>query len=103
MGFSKLYHLRDSLSGQNWEQISDKHELICFIALGVLRLESAECNSFSVVWATSASVDEGRVKSMHVVVLVVDEETLTDSRVSVSKCIHIEPNAENKNQESELI
>lgn len=62
-----------------------------FTALGNAWAELAQGDSLSVVWATSASVNKGRVVPVHVEMLVVNEETLTHSRVSVIQSVDIEP------------
>jgi hypothetical protein len=81
--FSKLDHLRNCLGRKDGKQVGDQQEPRLLVANVNSRLDLAESDAFSIVGASSSSIDEGRVESVDVEVLVVDEETFTNSGISV--------------------
>ena len=62
-----------------------------FRAGGLSGTELAKCNAFTIIRTSTTSVNKGRVEPMHVKVIIVDEETLAHSRVSVIERVHVEP------------
>jgi hypothetical protein len=59
--------------------------------VGRARLELAQGNALSLVRATSASVDKRWVEPMHVVVLIVNKESLAYCAISIGVSIYIKP------------
>lgn len=64
---------------------------MCFSAYGCSGNELAKSNALTIVGTTSTSVYKRRVVPVHIEMIVVDEEPFADSRVSVIKCVDIEP------------
>ena len=62
-----------------------------FAVGGLAGTELAQSDSLAVVGATPTSVNKGRVETMHVEVLIVDKEAFSNSRVTVIKCVDVEP------------
>lgn len=91
MALHELDHLGHGLRREDRQQVGDEQELVGFVADGRARFELAECNALALVGAAPAPVDQWRVEPMHIIVLVVDEEAFAHSTVSISICIHIEP------------
>ena len=52
-------------------------------ALGLSGLKLAQSDSLTIVGATTASIDKGRVETVHVKVLIIDEEAFSYCRVTV--------------------
>ena len=71
---------------------------MCFRTGSTSRTELAKSNSLAIIGTTTAPVNKGRVVSMHIKVIIVDEEALSHSGVSVVKCVNVEP----KRQETDL-
>ena len=86
----KLDHLRDSFSGKDGQQIGYKKELMCFGACGSSGSELAKSDALAIIGATSTSVDKGRVVPVNIEMIVVNEETFTDSSVSIIESVHVE-------------
>ena len=63
------------------------------------RAELAKCDSLTVIRPATASINKGRMETVHIKVLIVDKEALTHSSVPVIKCMHIEPT---KNEREKL-
>ena len=84
VGLSELNHLWYSLSRKNRQKVCNKNEPVLLTVSGTsTRLDSAQCDAFSLVRAASSSVDEGRVEAVHVEMLIIDEETLAHGSVAV--------------------
>ena len=56
---------------------------MAFLACRGARLDPAQRDSLAIVWPASTAVDEGRVESVDIKVLVIDEEPFSHRRVSV--------------------
>lgn len=91
VGLNELDHLGDRLCGQNGKQICNQEELELLGTHRLSWLKLAQGNALAVVGATATSVDKGRVETVHVEVLIVDEETFAYCRVTVIERVHIEP------------
>ena len=63
---------------------------MCFTGSGLSWSIFAEGNSFAIISATSTPIDKGRMESVHIKVIVVNKETLSDGRVPVIKSVHVE-------------
>ena len=91
VGFNELDHLGDRLCGQNGKQICNQEELELLGTDRLSWLKLAQGNALAVVGATAASVNKGRVVTVHIEVLIVDEEAFAYCRVTVIERVHIEP------------
>ena len=80
----ELNHLRHSLRWEDREQVGDEEVPVLLIGRGwSAGLYSAEGDTFAFVGASTASVDQGWVEAMHVEVLSINEETLSNSSVAI--------------------
>ena len=91
MCFNKFDHLGYGFSREDGQQVRDQHKLVRLSILRSVRLEPAQGNAFAIVGPSPTAVYEGRVEPMHIVVLIVYEETFAHSRVAVSQSLHVEP------------
>jgi len=83
--------LRDSLGGKDGQQVGYQKELMCFRTGSSSGSELAKSDALAIVGTTSASVDKGRVVPVHIEVIVVNEETFSNSSVSVIESVNVEP------------
>ena len=65
-----------------------------FGALRLSGLELAESDSLAIIGTSTASVDKGRVETVHIEVLIVDEEAFAYCGVAVIESVNVEPNRE---------
>ena len=87
----ELDHLGHGLCREDRQQVGDEQELVGFVADWRTWFKLAECNALTLIGAGPPPVDQWWVEPMHIIVLVVDEEAFAHSTVSISICIHIEP------------
>jgi hypothetical protein len=87
----KLDHLGHGLGGKNGQVVRNEQELVGLASLRVSRLESAKSDALAVIGAASASVNERRVEPVHIEVVFVNEEALSDGGVAVSIRVNVEP------------
>ena len=91
VGLDELDHLGDCFCRQNGKQVCNQEELELLGTGSLFRLKLAQGDALAVVGATATSVDKGRVVTVHIKVLIVDEEAFAYSRVTVIERMHIEP------------
>ena len=84
-------HLRDGFCGENGQQVGYEQELELFASSRGSRSELAQSDALAIIRTTAPSIDKRRVEPVHVEMLIIDEETLSYSRVTVIKSVHIEP------------
>ena len=65
-----------------------------FTTSGASRLELAQSDTLTIVGATTSAIDKRRVVPVDFEMLVIDEETLSYGRVTVIKCVNVEPKAQ---------
>ena len=91
MRLAELDHLRQSLGGEDRQQVGGQQVLISLAAFGRrARLEADEADAFAVFRAATPPVDERRVESVHVKVDIVDEEALANGDIAVLISLHVE-------------
>ena len=71
---------------------------MCFVAIRLSGAELAQGDSLAVIGASTTSIDKGRVETMHIKVIIVDEEAFTYCSVSIVKCVNVEPNINRKHR-----
>ena len=84
VSLSEPNHLRHCLGRKNGQEICNKNEPVLFAVSGAPSgLDSAQSDALALIRAAPSPVDERGVEAMHIEVLIVDEEALADSRVTV--------------------
>ena len=96
----ELDHLGDGLRRQDGQQVCYQEELVCLATDGLPRAELAQSDAFTVIGPAPTTIHQGRMKPMHVEVIIVDEKALTNSRVTIVQRVHIEPRSESENRKS---
>ena len=89
MGLNELDHLRYSLSGEDWQKISNQEVLVGFPSGRRLWLEPAECDALSIVGATTSAINKGSMEAVNIEVLIIDEKALTNGNISIVESANI--------------
>ena len=84
-------HLGDCLRRQDGQQVCYEKELVCFIACWLPGAELAQSDALAVVWTATSTINKGWMEPVHIEVIIVDKEALSDSRVPVVQSMHIKP------------
>ena len=90
---SELHHLWHSLGRQDGQQVCDQEiPVLLAVSSAAARLKAAQSDALALVGASTAAIDQRRVEAVHVKVLIVDEEALSDCGVAIIVGLRIELN-----------